>query len=107
MSFIHKPPFITTGEVPVRWRARIARLRAVGRIDVRADLDLQMLQRGSIIGLEKIVQNLTSFRLRIIDEEARRCARAHRADAVKNLSAAMAIDNNGWDRRMRRRSFAV
>ena len=49
----------------------VTALCAVRRLRVTPNLDLENLQRGSIVGQEKVVQNVTALWLDIVHQQAR------------------------------------
>ena len=49
----------------------MARLGSVGRVDVAADLHLQMMQRRSEIRLEQKIEDLAPLRLGVIHQQPR------------------------------------
>ena len=71
LRLLHQPPLVAAPVVLVVAGAHVARLGAVGRVHVAADLDFEMLERGPEVRLEKEVEDLAALGFRVIDEESR------------------------------------
>jgi hypothetical protein len=74
----------------------MAGLGAVGGVHVGADLNLEDLNVGAVVGLEEIVEDLAALGLGIVDEQARvAAAAADGANAVEDLTRAAGVDCDG------------
>ncbi len=110
LGLLHQPELVTRVAVDDAARMFDRRLRAVGRVRVAPDLDLEDLQVGAVVRLEQVVEDLTLLRSRIVLEQPRVTATAaDRADAVEHATGAAAVDSNrrGGRRIGRRRSGTV
>src|SRR5882672_547631 len=79
LRLLHQPPFIPAAIVLIGGAALVAGLRAVCRVGVGADLDLQELQRRPVAWLEEIIEDLVSLRRGIVVEQPRGAAAAAKA----------------------------
>jgi len=70
------------------------RLGAIGGIYLAANLNLEMLQRRAVAGLEKVIENLAPLWLRVVNEQAGRRARTDRAQAVKRASRVVRVEGD-------------
>jgi hypothetical protein len=96
LCLFHQPPLVAAVVVFVRLGVHVAQLRALGRIPVTGDLDIQLLQGRPVVGLEEVVENLRALGLKVVPEERGSCAAAsHRADSVIGAPGAGAINRDG------------
>ena len=94
VRLLHQPPFVPAGCVMVRGGAHGAWLGAVGRVDIRADLHLEMLQRGAIARFEQIVENPAALGFGVIDQQPRGGSRTRRAEPVEDSASAVAVEDD-------------
>jgi hypothetical protein len=73
----------------------VARLGALDRVAVAADLDIELLYPGAEVRFEQVVENLRALRLDVIVEQHRRSAAAHGADSFVLFSRVRAVDGDG------------
>ena len=91
----HQPPFITTVAVDRVRGAHMRRLRALGRIAVGADFDLQLLQRRAEARSEQIIEDRGPLCGRIVDKQpCRRAAAAGRTDAVEPPAVCVPVKDD-------------
>ncbi len=96
LGLFHEPPLVAAVVILVAGGVHVAGLGPVGGVHVRTDLDLEDLHAGTVVGLEKIVENLAPLRLGIVDEQARvASAAADGSDTVEDSARTGGVDDDG------------
>ena len=92
LRLTHQPPFVTPREVgPLGPGPVVGRLRAAGRIDIAADLHLQVVERRPVAGFKQVVEDLRTVRLRIVGQKARRGPGTQGADPLVGPAGIVAV----------------
>ena len=100
LRLAHQPPFVAALEIlgprmlELLARPRMARLGALGRVDVAADFHLQMMQRGAEVRLEEEVEHLAALRLGIVEQQPRAGPRAQAADAFEGPARGSPVEGD-------------
>ena len=96
LGLLHEPPLVAAVVVLVGSGMHVAGLGTVGGVHVCADLDLEDLDAGAVVGLEEIVENLAALGLGIVDEKARvATAAADGSDSVEDAAGTGCVDDDG------------